>query len=72
MQQIREEIEQFEIHKDTLTNISKNQTSQNLNLTEFQNKTLIYVYALKRRNTGYGLNSTNIGSLSDVLKEQTN
>ena len=71
MQQVREEHKQLEINGDSLTNISKNQKSHNINLTDFVNNTLIYVYALKQINTRYGLNFTKIGCLSDELNEQT-
>ena len=70
MQQIREEHKQPQIKRDILTNISKNQIPHNINLTEFENNTLIYVYALKGIKTRYGLNYTIIGSLSDLLNEQ--
>ena len=70
MQQIREEHKQLEIDRDILTNILKNQNAHTTNLTEFENNTLIYVYALKRINTHYGLNYTMIGSLSDELNEE--
>ena len=66
MQQIREH-KQLEINRDLLTNILKNQNSHTINLTEFENHTLIYVYALKQINTRYGRNYTIIGSLSDEL-----
>ena len=67
MQQIREERKQFEINRDLLTNILKNQNSHTVNLTEIEYNTLIYVYALKQINTRYGGNYTTIGSLSDEL-----
>ena len=67
MQQIREEHKQLEINRDLLTNILKNQNSHTVNLTEFENNTLIYVYALKKINTRYGRNYTIIGSISDEL-----
>ena len=67
MQQISEEHKQLEINRDLLTNILKNQNSHTVNLTEFENITLIYVYALKQINTRYGSNYTIIGSLSDEL-----
>ena len=41
-------------------------------MTELENGTLIYVYALKKINTCHGRNYTIIGSLSDELNEQTN
>ena len=47
MQQIREEHRQHEINRDLVTNILKSQNSHTINLTEFENNTLIYVYALK-------------------------
>ena len=49
MQQIREEHKQLEIQRDILTNIIKNQNSQSINLTEFENKAFINVYAIKHR-----------------------
>ena len=67
MQQIREEHRQLEINRDLLTNILKNQNSHTINLTEFENNTLIYVYALKQIITRYGRNYAIIGSLSDEL-----
>ena len=67
MQQIREEHRQLEINRDLLTNILKNQNSHTINLTEFENNTLIYVHALKEKNTRYGRNYTITGSLSDEL-----
>ena len=67
MHQIRDEHKQLEINRDLLTNILKNQNSHTVNLTEFENHTLIYVYALKEINTRYGRNYTIIGSLSDEL-----
>ena len=67
MQQIREEHKQLEINRDLLTNKLKNQNSHTVNLIEFENNTLIYVYALKQINTRYGRNYTIIGSLSDEL-----
>ena len=70
MQQIREEHRQLEINRDLLTNILKNQNSHTVNLTEFENHTLIYVYALKEINTRYGRNYTIIGSISDELNEE--
>ena len=71
MQQIREEHRQLEINRDILANILKNQNSLTTNPTEFENNTLIYVYALKQINTRYGPNYTIIGSLSVELNEQT-
>ena len=71
MQQIREEHKQFEINSDLLGKILRNQNSHTINLTEFENNTLIYVYALKQINTRYGMNYTIIGSISDELNEQT-
>ena len=71
MQQIRDEHKQLEINRDLLTNILKNQNSHTINLTELENGTLIYVYALKKINTCHGRNYTIIGSLSDELNEQT-
>ena len=67
MQQIREEHRQLEINRDLLTNMLKNQNSHTINLTEFENNTLICVYALKQINTRYGMNYTIIGSISDEL-----
>ena len=67
MQQIREQLRQLEINRDLLTNRLKNQNSHTINLIEFENNTLIYVYALKKINTRYGRNYTIIGSLSDEL-----
>ena len=69
MQQIRDEHEQLEINRDLLTNILKNRNSHTINLTEFENNTLIYVYALKQINTRYGRNYAITGSLSDELNE---
>ena len=70
MQQIRDEHKQLEINRDLLTNILKKQNSHTVNLTEFENHTLIYVYALKQINTQYGRNYTIIGSISDELNEE--
>ena len=42
-QQIRDEHKQLEINRDLLTNLIKNQNSHTVNLTEFENHTLIYV-----------------------------
>ena len=70
MQQIRDEHKQFEINRDLLTNILKNQNSHTINLTEFENNTLIFVYALKQINTRYGRNYTIMGSISDELNEE--
>ena len=70
MQQIRDEHKQLEINRDILSNILKNQNSHTINLTELENNTLIYVYALKQINTRYGPNYTIIGSLSDELNEE--
>ena len=70
MQQIRDEHKQLEINRDLLGNILKNQNSHTINLTEFENNTLIYVYALKQINTRYGRNYTIIGSLSDELNKE--
>ena len=70
MQQIREEYKQLEINRDLLTNILKNQNSHTVNVTEFENNTLIYVYAPKEINTRYGRNYTIIGSISDELDEE--
>ena len=67
MQQIREEHKQLEINRDLLTNILKNQNSHTINLTELENNTHIYLYALKKTNTRYGRNYTFIGSISDEL-----
>ena len=71
MQQIRDEHKQLEINRDLLSNILKNQNSHTINLTELENGTLIYVYALKKINTCHGRNYTIIGSISDELNEQT-
>ena len=71
MQQIKDEHKQLEINRDLLTNILKNQNSHSINLTELENGTLIYVYALKKINTCHGRNYTIIGSISDELDEQT-
>ena len=71
MQQIRDEHRQLEINRDLLTNILKNQNSHTINLTELENGTLIYVYALKKINTCHGRNYTIIGSLTDELNKQT-
>ena len=71
MQQIRDEHKQLEINRDLLSNILKNQNSHTINLTELENGTLIYVYALKKINTCHGRNYTIIGSISDELDEQT-
>ena len=71
MQQIRDEHKQLEINRDLLSNIFKNQNSHTINLTELENGTLIYVYALKKINTCHGRNYTIIGSISDELDEQT-
>ena len=70
MQQIRKEHKQLEINRDLLTNILKNQKSHTVNVTEFENNTLIYVYAPKEINTRYGRNYTIIGSISDELDEE--
>ena len=71
MQQIRKEHNQLEINRDLLSNILKNQNSHTINLTELENGTLIYVYALKKINTCHGRNYSIIGSISDELNEQT-
>ena len=71
MQQIRDEHKQLEINRDLLSNILKNKNSHTINLTELENGTLIYVYALKKINTCHGRNYTIIGSISDELDEQT-
>ena len=63
MQQIRDEHKQLEINRDLLSNILKNQNSHTINLTELENGTLIYVYALKKINTCHGRNYTIIGSI---------
>ena len=67
MQHIRVEHKQLEINRNLLGNILKNQNSHTINLTEFENNTFIYVYALKQINTRYGRNYTIIGSISDEL-----
>ena len=67
MQQIRDEHKQPEINRDLLTKILKNQNSRTISLTEFENNTLIYVYALKQINTRYRRNYTIIGSIPDEL-----
>ena len=67
MQQIRDEHKQFEINRDLLSNLLKNQNSNTIDLAELENHTLIYVYALKQINTRYGKNYSIIGSLSDEL-----
>ena len=67
MQQIRDEHKQLENNRNLLGNILKNQNSHTISLTEFENNTLIYVYALKQINTRYGWNYTIIGSISDEL-----
>ena len=67
MQQIRDEHRQLEINRDLLSNILKKQNSNTIDITELENHTLIYVYALKQINTRYGRNYTTIGSLSDEL-----
>ena len=67
MQQIRDDHKQLEINRNLLGNILKNQNSHTINLTEFENNTLIYVYALKQICTRYGRNYTIIGSISDEL-----
>ena len=71
MQQIRDEHKRLEINRDILWNVLKNQNSYTITLTELENNTLIYVYALKQINTRYGLNYTIIGSLSDELNKNT-
>ncbi len=68
MQQVRDDHKQLEINRNLLGIILKNQNSHTINLTEFENNTLIYVYALKQINTRYGRNYTIIGSISDELK----
>ena len=70
MEKIREEHKQLEVNRDLLSNILKNQNSHTNNLTELENGTLIYVYALKKINTRYGSNYTIIGSISDELNEE--
>ena len=70
MQQIREEHKQLEIDRGIFAKILKKQNSYTINLTEFDNITLIYVYALKQINTRYGMNYTIIGSISDELNEE--
>ena len=72
MQKIREEPRHLQINRDYLSISLKDQNSQTINLTDFENNTLIYVYALKQINTQYGPNYTTIGSLSDELNEQFN
>ena len=69
MQQIREEHKKLEINRDLLGNILRNQNSHTINLTEFENNTLVSVYALKKINTRYGLNYTIIGFPSDELNK---
>ena len=71
MQRIREEHRQLDINRDILSNLKETHNSHTINLTEVENNTLIYVYALKEKNTRYGLNYTFIGSLSDELNERT-
>ena len=71
MQQIRKEHRRLEINRDILSNILKNQNSHTINLTELENNTLTYVFAMKKINTRYGLNYTIIGSLSDNLNAHT-
>ena len=70
MQQIRDEHKQLEINRDLSGNILKNQKSHTINLTEFENNTLISVYALKQIKTRYGMNYTIIGSISDELHNE--
>ena len=70
MEKIREEHKQLEINRDLLSNILKNQNSHTINLTELENGTLIYVYALKKINTRYGSNYRIIGSISEELNEE--
>ena len=70
MQQIRDEHKQLENNRDLLGNILRNQNSYTINLTELENNTLIYIYALKQINTRYGMNYTFIGSVSDELNEE--
>ena len=70
MQQIREEHKQLEINRDILSNLLKSKSSHTINLTEFENNSLIFVYALKQTNTRYGRNYTIIGFLSDELNRQ--
>ena len=67
MQQIRDEHKQLEINRYLLGKILENQNSHTINLTEFENTTPIYVYALKQLKTRYGRNYTIIGSISDEL-----
>ena len=48
MQNFRDDQRQLEINRHMLTNILKNQTSHTINLTELENNTSIYIYALKK------------------------
>ena len=70
MQQIREEHKQLEINRDILAEMLKNQNSHTINLAEFENNTLIYVYALKKVKTRYGMTYTIVASISDELNEE--
>ena len=70
MEKIREEHKQLEINRDLLSNILKNQNSHTINLTELENGTPIYVYALRKINTRYGSNYRIIGSISEELNEE--
>ena len=70
IQQIREKHKQLEINRDLIEKILRNQNSHTMNLTEFENNTLIYIYALKQINTRYGMNYTFVGSVSDDLNEE--
>ena len=51
MQEITEEQKHLGTKLDMLGNNLKNQNSHTTNLTEIENNTLIYVYALKQINT---------------------
>ena len=71
MQKMTEELKQLEINRDILIKITKNQNAHFINPAEFEDFTRVYANALKKTKTGYGLNYTNIASLSDELHEQT-
>ena len=54
-----------------LANIFNNPNSHTISLTEFQNITYIYMYALKQLYEKYGFNYSFIRSIADKLNERT-
>ena len=69
MNKIREEQRQLEINRDILKQSLKSKWCEKL--TDFENGTIIYVYALKEINTQYGQNFSVIGSLENHLNKDT-